>query len=150
MTSSLKIAITGAAGLVGQNLILRLKERGFTNIVAIDKHSANTAILCRLHPNITVIEADLGKDDGWQPAVADAQVVVISHAQIGGLDRRVFVANNVTATERVLESLRTNRDVRLIHVSSSVVNSAAEDFYTETKEQQEKLVLGSGLSAVVL
>ena len=51
---SLRIAVTGAAGLVGQNLIPRLKARGFTDIVAIDKHPANTAILRRLHPDIHV------------------------------------------------------------------------------------------------
>ena len=67
---TLRIAVTGAAGLVGQNLIPRLKARGFTDIVAIDKHPANTAILRRLHPDIRVIEADLAVDDGWQDAVA--------------------------------------------------------------------------------
>ena len=56
---SVRIAVTGAAGLVGQNLIPRLKARGFTDIVAIDKHQANTAILRRLHPDIRVIEANL-------------------------------------------------------------------------------------------
>ena len=65
---SLRIAVTGAAGLVGQNLIPRLKARGFTDIVAIDKHKANTAILRRLHPDIRVVEANLATDDGWQDA----------------------------------------------------------------------------------
>ena len=34
MSSSTKIALTGAAGLIGQNLIVRLKARGYSNIVA--------------------------------------------------------------------------------------------------------------------
>ena len=78
--SHLKIALTGAAGLVGQNLIPRLKARGYTSIVALDKHKANVATLRRLHPDISVIETDLAHDDGWQQAVADADVVVFSHA----------------------------------------------------------------------
>ena len=45
MSTSIKIALTGAAGLIGQNLIVRLKARGYTNIVALDKHKANVAIL---------------------------------------------------------------------------------------------------------
>src|SRR6187402_1760716 len=101
-----KIALTGAAGLVGQNLIPRLKARGYRNIVALDKHKANTAILRRLHPDIAVIETDLARDDGWQAAVADADVVVFSHAQIGGLEQAAFTANNVTATERVIAAVR--------------------------------------------
>jgi hypothetical protein len=99
----MKIALTGAAGLVGQNLVPRLKARGFTDIIAIDKHPANTAILRWLHPDITVIEADLATAGGWQNAIVDADVVILSHAQIGGLDSDAFVANNVTATERVIE-----------------------------------------------
>ena len=63
----MKIVVTGAAGLVGQNLIPRLKERAGTRIVALDKHKANTAILRSLHPEITTIEADLARDDGCSP-----------------------------------------------------------------------------------
>jgi nucleoside-diphosphate-sugar epimerase len=149
MASPLKIAITGAAGLIGQNAIPRLKARGYTNIVALDKHKANTAILRRLHPDITVVEADLAHGDGWQAAVADADVVVLSHAQIGGLEEAAFVANNVTATQRVLDAVRA-KSPYLVHLSSSVVESVADDWYTQTKDAQEKLVVSSGLPHVVL
>ena len=33
----------------------------------------------------------------------------------------------------------------LVHVSSSVVASVAEDFYTESKTAQERMVLESGI-----
>jgi len=149
MESSLKIAVTGAAGLIGQNLVPRLAARGYRNIVALDKHKANTAILRRLHPDITVIEADLARDDGWQDAIADADVVVFSHAQIGGLEQAAFTANNVTATGRVIDAVRA-KSPYVVHLSSSVVESAADDWYVQTKDAQEKLVVGSGLPVVVL
>jgi nucleoside-diphosphate-sugar epimerase len=149
MASLVKIALTGASGLVGQNLIPRLKARGYTNIVALDKHKANTAILRGLHRDITVIETDLAQDDGWQAAVADADVVVFSHAQIGGLEEAAFTANNVTATERVIAAVRAKAPY-VVHLSSSVVESAADDWYVQTKDAQEKLVVGSGLPVVVL
>ena len=95
MADAIKIALTGAAGLVGQNLIPRLKARGYTNIVALDKHKANVAILRQLHPDIVVIEADLARDSGWQSAVADADVVVFSHAQIGRASCRERVLDHV-------------------------------------------------------
>ena len=147
--NDIKIALTGAAGLVGQNLIPRLKARGYRNIVALDKHSANTAILRRLHPELTVIEADLARDDGWQERIADADVVILAHAQIGGLDEAAFTANNVTATERVIAAVRA-RAPYVVHLSSSVVESAADDWYVRSKDAQEKLVVGSGLPVVVL
>src|SRR5262249_37786530 len=147
--ASIKLALTGAAGLIGQNLIPRLKARGYTDIVALDKHKANTAILRRLHPDIAVIECDLARDDGWQGSIADADVVVFSHAQIGGLDETAFTANNVTATARVIEAVRA-KSPYVVHLSSSVVESAANDWYVQSKDAQEKLVLGAGLPCVVL
>lgn len=145
-----RVAITGAAGLVGQNLIPRLKARGFTDIVAIDKHPANTAILRRLHRDIRVIEANLAADDGWQEAVAACDVVVVSHAQIGGLNAKEFETNNVLATRRLVEAVAANQRTYLVHLSSSVVESEAADWYTESKKRQERIVVESGLPHVVL
>jgi nucleoside-diphosphate-sugar epimerase len=145
-----RIGITGAAGLVGQNLIPRLKRLKLTNIVAIDKHPANTATLRRLHPDIGVIEVDLAHDDGWQPAIAGCDVVVCAHAQIGGLDRTEFEDNNVLATKRLLDVVKTNARAHVIHISSSVVESAASDWYVSTKHSQEELVVNAGISYVVL
>ena len=106
MNASDKIVITGGAGLVGQNLIVRLKQRGFTRLVAIDKHPANTATLRRLHPDITVIEADLAEPGAWEAAFAGASTVVLNQAQIGGLSLAEFQRNNVVASQRILDVVR--------------------------------------------
>ena len=145
-----RIVITGAAGLIGQNLILRLKESGFGNLVGIDKHATNTRTLERLHPDVTVIFADLARLGEWRDALADADVLVLGHAQIGGLDHTAFVTNNITATENVLSAAATHHVPYIIHISSSVVNSMAKDSYTETKELQEHMVLESDIPCCVL
>ena len=71
-----RIAITGAAGLVGQNLSPRLKAQGYKAIVAIDKHPANAAVLRGLHPDIDVIQANSARDNGWQESIAACDVIV--------------------------------------------------------------------------
>lgn len=147
---ALQIAVTGAAGLVGQNLIPRLKARGFTDIVAVDKHRANIRILRELHPDIKIIEADLAHDDGWQQAVGNCDIAVISHAQIGGIDPQVYTDNNVTATQRVIETLKVQGKAYVVGISSSVLESAASDWYTESKTEQERIYVESGLPHVVL
>ena len=145
-----RVVVTGAAGLVGQNLIPRLKARGYADIVAIDKHKQNAGILAKLHPDIRVIQADLARDTGWEDGLAGAEALVMLHAQIGGLDRQEFTDNNVSATERVLDAARRAGIGYMVHVSSSVVNSAAVDFYTESKKAQERIALDSGIPAAVL
>ena len=62
-----------------------------------------------------------------------------------------FIANNVTATERVLDAARRPRRRATSSISARrCVNSAAHDCYTETKKAQETLVVESGIPAVVL
>jgi nucleoside-diphosphate-sugar epimerase len=145
-----KILITGAAGLIGQNLIVRLKQRGCDAIIAIDKHASNTETLRRLHPDITIIPADLARDDGWQGSLAGVDTLVIAHAQIGGADPQPFQDNNVRATERLMAAAKAAGIPHIVHLSSSVVNSAANDWYTESKKAQERIVLDARIPTVVL
>lgn len=145
-----KIVLTGAAGLVGQNLIVELKAQGYTHLVAIDKHAHNLAILRRLHPDVEAIHADLAESGEWERSFENAACVVQLHAQITGKDAAVFERNNVEATRRVLAACARQRVAFLVHVSSSVVNSAAADDYTNTKKMQERLVADSDIAHCVL
>ena len=97
-------------------------------------------ILRELQPAVTAIEADLSLAGSWQAEVADADVLVILHAQIGGLHEGEFERNNVQATRNLLDSVAGNPGCYLLHVSSSVVNSVADDYYTRSKAAQEQLV----------
>lgn len=145
-----KIVITGAAGLVGQNLLPRLKARNLGELVAIDKHPTNTELLRRLHPDVRVVHADLAEPGEWEQEFAGCTHLMNGHAQIGGIYPAEYVRNNVTATQHVLDAARRNGVGYLVNISSSVVNSMAVDDYTETKKAQEALVLQSGIKQVVL
>jgi nucleoside-diphosphate-sugar epimerase len=146
----MKVVLPGGAGLVGQNLVARLRAKGYTDVVVIDKHEANLAILKKTQPDVVVELADVAKPGAWQQHFVGADIVVMLQAQIGGIDYQEFVDNNMTATERILEEVRKNPGVRLIHISSSVVESVADDFYTNTKKDQEQMVIDSGIECPIL
>lgn len=150
MPSTQKIVITGAAGLVGQNLIPKLMAKGYTNLVALDKHAANCAILRGQYPGLRVVEVDLAEGDGWQQELVGCDAMVVGHAQIGGLVADEFVRNNVRATVRLMEAAVAAKVPYLVNISSSVVNSMAVDNYTETKKAQEKVVADTGIPQVIL
>jgi nucleoside-diphosphate-sugar epimerase len=147
---SRKIVITGAAGLVGQNLLPRLKQKNLGEIVCIDKHANNAAILRQFHPELRVLVADMASPGPWQQELVGCTHLVSGHAQIGGLRPEEFIRNNITATERLLEAAARNHVGYIVSISSSVVNSLAVDDYTETKKAQEALVAASGIKQVVL
>ncbi len=135
-----KIVITGVAGLVGQNLCLKLHEAGYTNLVGIDKHVHNIAVLKEHQPYVRVIEADLADTGDWQSELKDADTIVLNQAQIGGLNWVDFDRNNIIATQNILDSIVDDKPPYIVHISSSVVNSIADDFYTQSKTTQEELV----------
>lgn len=145
-----KIVITGAAGLVGQNLVVELKEQGYTQLVAIDKHEHNLAILKQLHPDVRTVLADLAEPGAWTLEFEGAQCVAQLHAQITGKTTDLFTRNNIQATQQVLDAMRSHAVPYLVHISSSVVNSVANDDYTDTKKAQEALVVASGIRHCVL
>jgi len=145
-----KIVLTGAAGLVGQNLLVEMRAQGYTRLVAIDKHEYNLGILRQLHPDVEAILADLAEPGAWEDAFAGAACVVQLHAQITGKFPGAFVRNNLDATKCVLDAARRQAVPYLVHISSSVVNSAANDDYTNTKKAQEKLVVESGIRHCIL
>ena len=145
-----KIIIPGAAGLVGQNLIVFLLKAGYKNLIAIDKHKHNTKMLADLHPDITVIEADLADEGDWQTSLKDSDMIIMLQAQIGGLTIEPFIRNNITSTEKVLDAAKKYNTPYIVHISSSVLESEADDFYTQTKEEQENLIINSGIAHCIL
>ncbi|MEO0466507.1 MAG: NAD-dependent epimerase/dehydratase family protein [Pseudomonadota bacterium] len=145
-----KIVVTGVAGLIGQNLCLRLHRAGYSNIVGIDKAKGNLDVLRRIQPYVRAIEVDLSEPGDWQAELKDADVVVLNQAQIGGLTYEPFEKNNVTATQRIVEAYDPVRPPYTVQISSSVVNSQADDFYTRSKTAQEAYFRSTGLPGCVL
>jgi len=150
MNKKLKIVLPGGAGLVGQNLVARLQKAGYKDIVILDKHRKNLEILKKVQPDVIVEYADLADPGSWERHLVDAHVVVMLQAQIGGNDYQDFVRNNVEATRRVLDAIKLYKVPYMVHISSSVVKSVADDFYTRSKIAQEQLVLASGVPCPVL
>lgn len=145
MNQNSKIVVTGAAGLLGQNTILLLKEKGYHNIVAIDRHHENIDILRNLNPDLQIIDADLTKEGDWEKSFQGADVLLQMHAQITSLYLEEFEKNNVLATEKVIKAAKHYNIPYIVHISSSVVVSVADDFYTNTKKTQEKLMDECGI-----
>ena len=71
-------------------------------------------------------------------------------AQIGDPDSGPFIRNNITSTDNLLNAVKHYSVSYTVHISSSVVESVANDHYTNTKKEQEKRVLESGINCVVL
>lgn len=149
MKQNKKIVVTGAAGLVGQNLIPMLIAENY-EVTAIDRNTKNLELLKKLNNSARCINTDVSISGYWQKEIENAYCVIELHAQIASTSPEKFVKSNVDGVNRIIESCKKYSIKNLIHISSSVVIASAEDDYTKTKRAGEELVKNSGIPHTIL
>ena len=164
----MRVAITGASGLLGGNLAAELVKAGH-EVVAIKRGASKVAHLEDV--KITWRDAELGETDAMAAAFAGC-VAVFHCAAAVGVIRDVtpaMTAANVTGTANVIAAVRKAKVKRLIHTSSVVaiglstdgqpVDETARwnfdeqgliDAYAITKHQAEELVRAADVDAVIV
>jgi nucleoside-diphosphate-sugar epimerase len=133
----MRCLVTGAAGFVGSHLAERLLALGH-EVAGVDRLSdyyprrdkeANLAGL-RRHPRFRLEVQDLARCP-IEPLIADCEVVFHQAAQAGvragwGEGFQVYLDDNVTSTQRILEALRRGSSARkIVYASSSSVYGQA-------------------------
>ena len=149
----MKIFIPGGSGLVGLNLIAKLIESHPSwELTVVDKKLEAVNIAKLIFPSVNFIVEDLClvKNQRWPEEALSSNACVMLQAEIGNKDKTMFYRNNIESTKNILNVIQKNKGIRLIHVSSSVVNSISNDEYTQTKREQERLVLSKFKSQIVL
>ncbi|MBI4980539.1 NAD(P)-dependent oxidoreductase [Candidatus Woesearchaeota archaeon] len=144
-----KIIITGACGLVGMNL-LSLIDKSKYQIIAIDKIEHNIILAQKLSPEVEFIKADIVIDNNWKESFKNANCVIQLQAQISSSQKRAYIKNNIESVRNIISVCERYKIKHLIHLSSSVVISVANDHYTNTKKIGEQLVIGSKVPHTIL
>ena len=141
----MKVFLPGGAGLVGLNLIAYLqKKHKDWEIIVVDKKKNSICIAKQIFKNkrVRFLCEDLtdSKTTLWPKLIQGCEACVMLQAEIGNKDQSLFKRNNVLSTKVILNELKNNKIKRLIHISSSVVQSIANDEYTKTKREQQEIV----------
>ncbi len=144
-----RLVVTGAGGMLGQNLVPRLVASGH-HVAALDKSTGFLRVLSERAPEAAIHSADLAVPGPWMDLFAGADAVLDLKAQITSPDRALHERNNTTATALVLEACERHAIPHLVHMSSSVVISKAKDAYTETKRAGEEAVRASRVPHTIL
>lgn len=144
-----KIIITGAAGLVGINLIKNLPKNKY-EIIAIDKNQSRLDLAKKINPDIKTVNADLSSRGDWEKFFKNVQGVIQLQAQISDTKKEPYVKNNIESVKNVVESCEKYKVKKIIHVSSSVVISVADDNYTNTKKKGEEIVKKCKVPYIIL
>ena len=151
----MKLFLPGGAGLVGLNLIYLIqKNYPDWELIVVDKKSKSIEIAKKLFPdsNISFVSENLNITDNakWPSLIKNCDACIMLQEEIGNTDNNQFWYNNVESTITIIKELKKNNIKRLIHISSSVVNSVSRDQYTITKRKQEEIVKTEWEDPVIL
>ncbi|MDD3138275.1 MAG: NAD(P)-dependent oxidoreductase [Lachnospiraceae bacterium] len=153
--SNKTIIVTGASGLIGSNLVLRLLEDRTTKVIAIGRNKKKLSQVFEAYladENLTILEHDIGN-----PLVMDEAIDYIFHAAgpiSGNIIRETpvtVIRPNIMGTLNMLNFMskqreEKNKEAKLIIFSSATVygNTYCED----TVVHEEDTSIADGLDAI--
>jgi len=162
----MKVAVTGASGHIGSNLIRELIRKGHQVRVLYHKDNSGFEGL-----PVEVIPGSMNDQDALTRLVTGTDIVFHLAAQISinGKNDKRLLDKNIEGTRNIIEAIRRSGNMRLIHFSSihalehepldQVMDEnrplALTDpiYYTQSKAYSEQIVLKAvtnGLDAIIL
>jgi UDP-glucose 4-epimerase len=134
-----KCIVTGAAGFIGSHLVDRLLAQGrevvgidcFTDYYPRAQKEANLAAAWK-HPHFKFVMDDLNRLN-LRALIGPGDLVFHEAAQAGvraswGGSFQEYIAQNIAATQRLLEACKETRPARVIYASSSSVYGDAAKY----------------------
>lgn len=135
------IAVTGAAGFIGSNLIKALNERGFKDIIAVD--NLTNGDKCRNLTDLDILDF-VHKEDFLQSIIAgdyDNQIDYIFHqgacSSTTEKDGKYMMKNNYEYSSSLLEYAQKN-EVPMVYASSAATYGA-NTVFVEDRENEAPL-----------
>lgn len=129
------VAVTGATGFVGANLIHRLARRGWS-VRALTRRPPGTV----LDAGITWVPGSLEDTASLAELVRGAEACIHVAGAIKGRTRDDFAAANIEGTERMLAACAGNGVERFVHVSSLAAREPELSDYAWSKREAENVV----------
>lgn len=123
----MKAVVTGGAGFIGSNLVIRLAARG-DDVRVVDNFSTGQPRFLdavRDRPNVRIVRADLLDPPSFAPAIEDAEIVfhLAANADVrfGTLHPRRDLEQNTIATHNVLEAMRLGGVQKIVFSSTGSI-----------------------------
>ncbi|MEW5923633.1 MAG: complex I NDUFA9 subunit family protein [Candidatus Zixiibacteriota bacterium] len=141
----MKIAVTGASGFIGRNLVAELSRRGHS--LRLLSHRKRP--LTEAGRSIEVVEANVHDSDSLSQAFKNIDVVYHLVGIIAETKQLTFDKTVVAGTYNVVSACKERGVKRLIYLSAAGTSSESGSRYFQSKWKAEEAVKGSGLNYTV-
>lgn len=143
------IAVTGASGFIGSNLVNDLLEKGYSVSCLVRKTSDISRIKKK---GVRIIRGDIRDKDSIKKALGGAKAIV--HLAASTSEKANAYKNsykvNVTGSQILIDACRESGVKRVVVVSSQSTKRKKQGVYASTKKKADELFVKSGLDVTIL
>ncbi len=143
----IKLAVLGATGFLGINLVKRLKEEGY-DFIALIRRTSNTRLLDEL--NISYDYCNFNNVSDIKSKLDNISIIIHLAAITPNKKEPNLKDANITFTKNIISSINKTKIKKIIYISSANVLDNIQDDYELSKKECEKLVIESSLNYVIL
>ena len=144
----MKVFITGGAGFVGNNIIVKLLERRYEAVLFIrDKNSAKK--LGTFANRLNFVHGNVQDISSIEKGMFGCDAVIHLVGIIREIGANTFESVHYEGTKNVVEAAKSSKIKRFIHMSAEGTNSAAKSKYHKTKFRAEEYLKSSGLNYTI-
>ena len=141
----MKIAVTGAFGFIGQNLVAELSRRGYSLRLLSHRKRPMT----ETGRSVEVVEANVHDSDSLSKAFKNIDMVFHLVGIIAETRQLTFDKTVVAGTYNVVSACREQGVKRLIYLSAAGTSPDSRSRYFQSKWKAEEAVKGSGLDYTI-
>lgn len=138
----MRILITGGAGFLGRQLIKRLEEQGFKNLVVMSRNEGELAKLKDKYPFVEIIAGDISNNFACEKALYGVQgiyhLAAFKHVGLAETNVARTVLSNIGGTMNLLEWTIRHEPEFIIGISTDKA-AQVKGIYGATKLIQEGL-----------
>lgn len=147
--SRLRIAVTGANGSVGKNLLAHASDSADVDVIAVVRSErAAAALPARTGVEVRVVSGD--DVDALTRTIAGASSLVHLSGILIESRTASYAQANVAATETAVEACRRAGIPHIVLISALGADARASNRYRRSKGEGERVVERSGLDATII
>ncbi len=139
----MKIAITGANGFVGSNLIKHFQNRGH-EVIALVRESSNPNAI----PAATnIISTDYADIEAIKSALENCDVLIHNAGKTKALNHSAMMDANVGITENIITAInQLSKSIHLIYISSQAASKPSVNNYPVSEDEPSAPLTSYGIS----
>lgn len=139
------IAVTGATGFIGKNLVFHAINRGYT-VKALTRN----ANIVSNNENLHYIVGDMQNYEDLNNLTEKADVIIHLAGTITSHNHNDFRLNNVIGTQNLINNICDRKNMRFIHMSSLAAREKNISDYGLSKFESEKAVISSNTQWTII